>query len=151
MQVLRQGFLAAMVATASWAAPALAAAEEVVIELLNQTPGGGHFAYDPAIVRIEPGDTVVFRPTTRGHNVVSIDGMLPDGADPISVGYNQEASITFDTPGLYGIKCTPHAALGMVGLIVVGGGPSNPDQVIEAAEQLPPQARQRIHGLLTTL
>ena len=152
MQVSRQGLLAAVVVTVvSWtAAPGLATAGEVVVELLNQTTDGERFVYDPAIVRIEPGDTVVFRPTTRGHNVVSIDGMVPDGAEPLEVGYNQEASITFDMPGIYGFKCTPHAALGMVTLIVVGN-PSNPDRVAEAAERLPPKARERIHGMLTTL
>lgn len=151
MRIARQGLLAAAVAGAFWASTmGSATAEEVVVEMLNQAPDGGRFAYAPAIVRIEPGDTVVFRPTTRGHNAVSIDGMVPDGADAIAVGYNQEVSVTFDAPGLYGFKCTPHAALGMVGLIAVGS-PSDPEQVIDAAERLPPQARQRIHGLLTTL
>lgn len=108
MRIVRQGLLAAAVASASWAvAMGSAVAEEVVVEMLNRTPDGGRFAYAPAIVRIEPGDTVVFRPTTRGHNAVSIDGMVPDGADPIAVGYNQEVSVTFDAPGLYGFMHTP--------------------------------------------
>jgi hypothetical protein len=28
--------------------------------------------------------------------------------------------VTFDKPGIYGIKCLPHYGMGMVGMIVVG-------------------------------
>jgi pseudoazurin len=28
--------------------------------------------------------------------------------------------VTFDKPGVYGVKCAPHYGMGMVGLVVVG-------------------------------
>ena len=55
---------------------------------------------DHEIVRIEPGDTVVFVPTDKGHNTVSIDGMFPDGAQRINIGFNKEGAATFDRPGI---------------------------------------------------
>ena len=39
-------------------------------------------------------------------------------------------TVTFDKPGVYGIKCTPHYGMGMVALIVVGDPSSN----LKAAE-----------------
>ena len=36
---------------------------------------------------------------------------------------NKEVSITFDVPGLYVYVCTPHATMGMLGVVaVVHGG-----------------------------
>ena len=34
---------------------------------------------------------------------------------------NDDIEITVSVPGFYGYKCTPHATVGMVGLIVVQG------------------------------
>ena len=138
--------LAAAVTIASISLVAPAHASEVSIELLNKA-GERRFVFSPELVRIEPGDTVVFVPTDKGHNTVSIDGMLPDGAQRINIGFNKEGAVTLDRPGIYGIKCTPHAGLGMVGLIVVGDRGST-DAVRRAATKLPPQARKRIDALL---
>ncbi len=33
---------------------------------------------------------------------------------------NEEVTVTFGQPGIYGIKCKPHYGMGMVGLIIVG-------------------------------
>ena len=38
--------------------------------------------------------------------------------------FNQEV-ITFDTPGVYLYQCTPHATMGMIAFVVVGGDTSN--------------------------
>jgi pseudoazurin len=126
------------------AAPASAA--EVRIETLNKS-GDQRFVYTPDLVRIEPGDTVVFVPTDKGHNTVSIDDMVPNGVEPINIGFNKQGAVTFDQPGVYGIKCTPHAGLGMVALIVVGDAAVD-DEVHGAAAKLPPKARQRMAALL---
>ena len=126
------------------AAPASAA--EVRIETLNKS-GDQRFVYTPDLVRIEPGDTVVFVPTDKGHNTVSIDDMVPNGVEPINIGFNKQGAVTFDRPGVYGIKCTPHAGLGMVALIVVGDAAVD-DEVHGAAAKLPPKARQRMAALL---
>ena len=36
---------------------------------------------------------------------------------------NQEIAVTLTEPGLYGVKCLPHYAMGMVMLIQVGEAP----------------------------
>lgn len=124
-------------------------AGEVRIETLNKA-GDRRFVFSPEIVRIEPGDTVVFVPTDKGHNTVSIDGMLPNGSGRINIGFNKEGTVTLEQPGIYGVKCTPHAGLGMVALIVVGDAAVD-DEVHGAAAKLPPKARQRMATLLEQL
>ena len=37
--------------------------------------------------------------------------------------------LTFDTPGVYLYQCTPHASMGMIGLVVVGEDTSNIDAI----------------------
>lgn len=98
------------------ALPAHAATHEV--KMLNGANGTMHF--DPAMLTVAPGDTVRFLPTSPSHNAEAIKGMLPDGVEPFVGKMNEEISVTFDQPGLYGFKCKPHYAMGMVGVIIVG-------------------------------
>jgi pseudoazurin len=56
----------------------------------------------------------------KGHNVESVDGMIPEGATPFKGAMNKDLTVTFTQPGVYGFKCAPHYGMGMVGLIVVG-------------------------------
>jgi len=76
--------------------------------------------FEPALCKIAASDTVHFVPTDKGHNVLSIDGMRPDGAAALSSKPGEELTVTFDRPGVYGFECKPHAGMGMVGMIVVG-------------------------------
>ena len=75
----------------------------------------------PVIQVIEPGDTVKFLATDKGHNSISIEGMIPEGAEPWKGKINEELELTLEKPGVYGYLCQPHATLGMVGLIIVKG------------------------------
>lgn len=97
----------------------MADAAEYQVRMLNQG-ADGMMQYDPQLLRIAPGDTVHFTATDQGHNVQSIDGMIPDGAKPFRGEIGQNLTVTFAVPGVYGYRCTPHGTLGMVGLIVVG-------------------------------
>lgn len=126
-----------------------ARADEMVVEMLNKS-SGQTYAYAPDLIRLQPGDSVMFRPTDKGHNAITIDGMLPDGAARIDVGFNKEIKITFDRPGIYGVKCVPHVGLGMVGLIIVGE-PNDTNAIREATAKLPPKARARMEELLRQL
>jgi len=123
-----------------------ASAGEVRMEMRNQS-GSERFVYVPDLIRISPGDTVVFVPFDKGHNAVSIDGFDTGGDQPINVGFNKEVSVTFDKPGIYGVKCTPHVGLGMVGIIVVGEV-EVPEAARASIAKLPPKARQRLELLL---
>jgi pseudoazurin len=61
----------------------------------------------------------------------------------------QEVVVTFTVPGAYAVKCTPHFAMGMVALIVVGDAPVDLDAV--KAAKLPKKARERIDAAIVTL
>ncbi|SEM72637.1 pseudoazurin [Sphingomonas gellani] len=137
-------FLAAAAVLA--AAPAQAAPPKVV-KMLNRG-AGGMMVFEPAIVRIKPGETVVFTPVDKGHDAESIPGMLPAGAQPFKGTISKPISVTFTKPGVYGFKCTPHFAMGMVGAVVVGA-PTNLAQARSVA--LPGRAKQVMTGLLANV
>lgn len=118
-----------MIASASASAflpllPTVALAQEAkVVEMLNKHPNDKkkRYVFLPNIVSVKPGETVIFKSVDKGHNSATIKDMLPEGAEDWDGKINKDIEITFNTPGFYGYKCTPHATVGMVGLIVVEG------------------------------
>jgi len=94
-------------------------AADVEVKMLNKG-ADGLMVFEPNVVKIAPGDTVHFVPADKGHNVESIDGMIPAGATPFKGEVSKELTVKFDQAGVYGFKCKPHYGMGMVGLIVVG-------------------------------
>src|SRR5688572_19917028 len=100
-----------------------AGAAEVEIKMLNKGTEGV-MVFEPSFVKINPGDTVKFLASDKGHNVETIDTMIPDGGKTFVGKMNEEMAITFDKPGVYGYKCKPHYGMGMVGMIVVGDAPN---------------------------
>jgi pseudoazurin len=108
-----------------------AAAKDVTVQMLNKGKAG-MMVFEPALVKIAPGDTVTFVPTDKSHNVESIPGMIPAGAKPFRSAMSQPLKVTFGQAGIYGFKCMPHYAMGMVGLVVVGSGGTN----LAAAQQV---------------
>ena len=96
------------------------------VEMLNKGTAG-MMVFEPAYVKAEPGDTITFIPTDKGHNVESIKEILPEGFETFRRKYNEKFVLTITEPGLCGIKCTPHCAVGMVGLIQVGEAVPNLD------------------------
>jgi pseudoazurin len=101
----------------------MASAAEIEVRMLNQG-ADSTMVFEPAFLRIAPGDKIRFIPTDKGHNVESIDGMLPAGAASFGTTNNEELTVTFDVPGVYGVKCKLHYGMGMVALVTVGD-PSN--------------------------
>jgi pseudoazurin len=123
-------------------------AAEVEVKMLNKGTEGGMMVFEPALVKIAPGDTVKFVATDKGHNVESIKGMLPADAAPIAGKSGEDLSVTLDKPGVYGVKCLPHYGMGMVAMIVVGT-PANLDEA-KAAPQIG-KAKQVMAGLFDRL
>ncbi len=99
--------------------PATVGAAEFEVLMLNKGAKGA-MVFEPDFVAAAPGDTIRFIPTDKGHNVETIKGLLPDGATAVKSKYNEEVVVTFDKEGVYGFKCTPHYAMGMVALVTVG-------------------------------
>ncbi|MDR9483920.1 MAG: pseudoazurin [Sediminimonas sp.] len=95
------------------------AAETHEIKMLNRGEKGA-MVFEPAFVKAAPGDTVRFVPADKGHNVQSIEAMLPDGVESFKTKYNEEFVLTVEAEGVYGVKCTPHYGMGMVALIQAG-------------------------------
>jgi pseudoazurin len=123
MNFPRSLLLAGFAAASLLSTAAMAADHQV--EMVNKGPNGKAMQFDPAFLKIAPGDTVTFVPKDKGHDSMSIDGMLPEGAETWKGKINEQITVTFTKPGLYGYKCQPHYGLGMVGLIEVGDDTSN--------------------------
>lgn len=118
-------------ATGMVLSPALA--EEFEVQMLNKGEKGT-MVFEPDFVAAQPGDTIKFVPTDKGHNVESIKGMLPAGVEEFKSKFNKEYVLTVDKEGVYGVKCTPHYAMGMVALITVGET-SNLDEAKEVKQK----------------
>src|SRR5882762_6920123 len=86
----------------------LAATYEV--KMLNKGPDH-MMQFDPELLKIEPGDTVHFIATDKGHSAESISGMAPDGAEPFTGGMGQDLTVTLTTEGIYGYSCRPHGGM----------------------------------------
>ena len=97
----------------------VAHAAEIEVHMLNKGAKGA-MVFEPDLIIAAPGDTIRFVPTDKGHNVETIKGMFPEGVEPFKSKFNKEFTITLDAEGVYGVKCTPHYAMGMVALIQVG-------------------------------
>ncbi|ESR26259.1 pseudoazurin [Lutibaculum baratangense] len=121
--MIRQIAAAAAFALALAAAQGAAAAEHEV-RMLNKAERGV-MVFEPPFLRVAPGDTVKFIASDKGHNAESIPGMVPEGGQTWKGKINEEVDVTFETPGIYGYKCLPHYAMGMVGVIQVGDDSSN--------------------------
>jgi len=115
----------------------MALAAEVEVKMLNKG-AEGLMVFEPALVKIEPGDTVKFVASDKSHNAESIKSMLPEGAAPFAGKMNEDVVVTFDKAGVYGVKCMPHYAMGMVALIVVG----KPDN-LDAAKAAPQSGKAK--------
>jgi len=146
MKTILLGAVSALLAgMIAGAVPAMAA--EVEVQLRNKGTDG-MMVFEPSIVKIAPGDTVHFVPTDKGHNVMSIEGMGPNGAAPFAGKMNEEMTVKFDQAGIYGVECKPHYGMGMVGLIVVG----EPQNVAEAKAVLQKgKAKQHFEKLFQQL
>ena len=99
-------------------------AADQVIEMLNKL-GKEHMVYSRKIVNIEVGDSIIWKSTTKGHNVEFIKGGTPDGVEKFKSKINKDAQYKFEIPGIYAYWCTPHKNMGMIGFVVVGNNKSN--------------------------
>lgn len=94
-------------------------AETYEVKMLNRGEAGS-MVFEPDFLALQPGDTVKFVATQKGHNAASIDGMVPADYAGFKGKINEELEVTFDQSGYYGIKCSPHFGMGMIMLIKVG-------------------------------
>ena len=140
---LRVGVIA-LAALALFAAPA--SAREWRVAMVNRGANGA-MDFTPAFIRVATGDSVRFVAQDKSHNAESIPQLTPPGGSLFKGTMNSDVLVRFTKPGLYGYKCLPHFAMGMVGLIEVGSA-ANKKQFVAAMANLPPVARMRMTKFL---
>ncbi|MGU3494750.1 pseudoazurin [Xanthobacteraceae bacterium A53D] len=145
--MMHKTFVLALASLSLLAAPVMAA--EIEVKMLNKGSDGEAMVFEPALIKAAPGDVIKFIPTDKGHDVASVKGAIPEGAEEIKGKFNQELSVTVDKEGAYLVKCTPHLAMGMVAVITVGSQPpANLDAVKSA--KLPKKAKERLDAALAS-
>ena len=103
-------------------------AANVEVEMLNKQ-GKESMVYSQKITRINVGDSISWKATTKGHNVEFIKGGVPEGVKKFKSKFNKDADYTFNVPGIYAYWCTPHKTMGMIGFVIVGDDISNLESI----------------------
>ena len=131
-----------------YAKPPIIDAETSTIEMLNKRDDGGVMIYSVDIARVGVGDSVTWLPTDKMHNVEMKNG--PDGTEiPKKSKFSKEFTMEFSVPGIYVYVCTPHAAMGMMGIVIVGGDTSNKEAILNT--RLMGKSKKRLKALLDTI
>ena len=126
----------------------LVGAAEIEVKMLNKDADDNKMVFEPMLIMAEKGDTVTFLPTEKGHMAASMKGMLPEGIKKFKGKINKKISVVVSEDGLYGIKCTPHFANGMVAIIAVGD--FNPDGFLDG-KKIPKKSKKRMEEMLAQL
>ena len=104
----------------------LAIAETDTIEILNKL-GKERMVYSEKVISIKVNDEITWKSVDKGHNVEFIG--MPKSASKYKSKISKDAKYTFTQPGIYLYQCTPHKAMGMIGLVVVGEDKNNLDKI----------------------
>ena len=102
--------------------------EPLVIEMLNKR-GKDKMLYGQDVARVEVGQTITWTPESKGHNVQFVS--VPEGVEKVKSKLSKEFSYTFEQEGVYLYVCTPHASMGMIGMVIVGESDVNLDEVLD--------------------
>ena len=106
-------------------------AADVTVDMLNRLDKQSNI-FEPKIVRVNVGDTVLWKAKDKGHNVEFIKKGVPEGVGKFKSKFNKDVEYKFEVPGIYAYWCTPHKNMGMIGFVVVGDDKSN----LEAIKKL---------------
>ena len=99
----------------------------LIIEMLNKR-GKEKMLYGQDVAKIDVGQTITWTPDSKGHNVQFVS--VPEGVEKVKSKLSKEFSYTFEQEGVYLYVCTPHASMGMIGVVVVGDSDVNLDEVL---------------------
>ena len=105
-----------------------AIAADQTVEMLNRL-NKESMVFEPKIVRVNVGETILWKATDKGHNVEFIKNGVPEGVDKFKSKYNKDTEYKFTIPGIYAYWCTPHKNMGMIGFVVVGDDKSNLEEI----------------------
>ncbi|MEM9063594.1 MAG: plastocyanin/azurin family copper-binding protein [Pseudomonadota bacterium] len=115
----RRSFVAGIAASVSAfsASRSFAGGKLHVVEMITED---GQKLFSPDLLKVDVGDEVQFINVSGNHNTESVEGMIPDGAEPWLSELRETFTVKITHEGVYGYKCTPHLKNGMVGVIVAG-------------------------------
>ena len=116
------------------------------VEMLNRL-GKESMVYSQSVVNIQPGDTVKWLATTKGHNVQFLT--VPEGVGSFRSKLNVDTEYTFTVPGIYLYQCTPHKNMGMIAVVVVDGNKDNLNAITSA--RVAGKSKQRLAKIIETL
>ena len=102
--------------------------EPLIIEMLKKR-GKEKMLYGQDVARVEVGQTVTWTPDSKGHNVQFVS--VPEGVEKVKSKLSKEFSYTFEQEGVYLYVCTPHASMGMIGMVIVGESDVNLDEILD--------------------
>ena len=102
--------------------------EPLIIEMLNKR-GKDKMLYGQDVAKIDVGQPITWTPDSKGHNVQFVS--VPEGVEKVKSKLSKEFSYTFEQEGVYLYVCTPHASMGMIGMVIVGESDVNLDEVLD--------------------
>ena len=96
------------------------------IEMLNKL-GKEKMVYSIKVAKVDQNDKIIWKHVSKGHNVEFIG--MPKGVKKYKSKINKKAEYVFKIPGIYLYQCTPHKAMGMIGIVLVNGDKSNLEEI----------------------
>tara|TARA_B100000925_G_C21873319_1_gene415232 strand:+ start:176 stop:613 length:438 start_codon:yes stop_codon:yes gene_type:complete len=128
-------------------------AENFNIKMVNTDSSGQIMVFDPPFLKVNVGDTITFIPADALHNSKSVTNLIPSSAAPWEGAMDEKITIELNVEGIYVYQCTPHLALGMIGVIQVGN-PVNLRQInnnISPLESLIAINKDRVKNYLSKI
>ena len=122
----------------------LAASHE--LEMLNKL-GNEKMLFSKKIIKINLNDEVTWKSVDKGHNVEFIG--MPDGALKYKSKHSKDAVYKFSKAGIYLYQCTPHKAMGMIGIVIVGDDKNNLEKIKNV--KVYGKSKKLLKSLLTNL
>lgn len=120
------------------APPSTANVSQPGVHVVRMISDGEKNYFEPAFVRVKPGETVRWVNESGVHATASysLDNQKGRGIPQGATGWNSGLftdvgatfEVTFTQEGTYAYFCLPHESEGMVGVVVVGDGPASLSQ-----------------------
>ena len=96
------------------------------IDMLNKL-GKEKMVYSIKVAKVDQNDKIIWKHVSKGHNVEFLG--MPKGVKKYKSKINKKAEYEFKMPGIYLYQCTPHKAMGMIGIVIVAGDKSNLEEI----------------------
>ena len=103
--------------------------------------------FSKKVIKIDINDEVLWKSVDKGHNVEFIG--MPDGELKYKSKHSKDAVYKFSKAGIYLYQCTPHKAMGMIGIVIVGDDKNNLEKIKNV--KVYGKSKKLLKSLLTNL